>query len=334
MNDRLERLKQRVRDGAYKRFRQTAPIDILYECEREHLSWIQRNARLTRRQCEAERAVVEPDERIVFTRTLPAVPSVYAPEDLAALTTGRTLHELGPISNICADWDRVLSQGLLGRKQVALATRARCVSDPQQIEFLDCAIETIDAVLALAACYAQAAREMGRADVAATLDHVPAHRPRTLREALQSLRLLHAVVWLSGHYHVGLGRFDQYMLPYLQSDLDAGQLDIAGAEELLAEFFISLNKDSDLYPGIQQGDNGQSMMLGGVSRDGRDAVNEFTRICLRVSRQVRMIDPKIHLRISSKTDLELLELATELTREGLGFPQYSNAANIPTSPGN
>jgi formate C-acetyltransferase len=45
---------------------------------------------------------------------------------------------------------------------------------------------------------------------------------------------------------------------------------------------------------------------------------------LRVSRDLAMIDPKINLRISARTDLELLSLATELTRIGLGFPQYSN----------
>ncbi len=324
MNERLENLKQRVRAGAHKRFRQESPIDILAECEHDHLSWMQRRARLTQRQCEAERVVIDPDERIVFTRTLPSVPSIYAPEEWAQLTANRTLHELGPISNICADWGMVLSQGLLGRKRVALETRARLADDPQAVEFLDCAIETMDAVFALAARYAQAAREMGRTDIAEILDHVPAHRPRTFHEALQSLRLLHAVVWLSGHYHVGLGRFDQYMWQYLQADLDAGRLDIAGAEELLAEFFISLNKDSDLYPGVQQGDNGQSMMLGGVTGDGRDAENDSTRMCLRVSREVAMIDPKINLRISAKTDLQLLSLATELTRIGLGFPQYSN----------
>src|SRR5512138_1475251 len=45
---------------------------------------------------------------------------------------------------------------------------------------------------------------------------------------------------------------------------------------------------------------------------------------LRVARDVAMIDPKINLRISADTDLDLLCLATELTRIGLGFPQYSN----------
>ncbi len=42
----------------------------------------------------------------------------------------------------------------------------------------------------------------------------------------------------------------------------------AAAEELLAEFFISLNKDSDLYPGVQQGDNGQIADAGRRDADG------------------------------------------------------------------
>ncbi|HEX9090950.1 MAG TPA: pyruvate formate lyase family protein, partial [Anaerolineales bacterium] len=178
--------------------------------------------------------------------------------------------------------------------------------------------------LGLAARYAETARREGREDMTAILEHVPAYPARNFHEALQALRLCHAVVWLSGHYHVGLGRFDQYMWPYLCSDLQTGQLTIESAEELLAEFFISLNKDSDLYPGVQQGDNGQSLTLGGVTPEGASAVNELTRMTLRVSRDLAMIDPKINLRISAQTDLDLLCLATELTRIGLGFPQYSN----------
>jgi pyruvate-formate lyase len=277
------------------------------------------------RQCAAETPVILPDERIVYTRTLPAaIPAFYAPEDYARLTAGRTLHELGPISNICADWGLALSQGLLGRRRAALETRQRLAGDAEAVQFADCAIQTLDAVLDLAARYAAAARAQGREDLAATLDYVPAHRPRTFHEALQALRLLQAVVWLSGHYHVGLGRLDQYLWPYLEADLSAGRETLASAEELLAEFFIALNKDSDLYPGVQQGDNGQSLTVGGVRPDGSDGVNPLTRLVLRVALATSMIDPKINLRISAQTDLDLLCLASELTRKGLGFPQYSN----------
>jgi formate C-acetyltransferase len=324
MNERLELLKHRMRAGEHKALRQEQPIDLLQECENARLSWPRRVARLVRRQCEAEQVVIGPEENIVFTRTLPGVPPLYSVEDWSRLTAGRTLHELGPVSNICADWELLLSQGLLGRREVAAATRLRLADDPAALEFLDSAIETIDAVLELTACYAEQARLLGRADLAAVLASVPAHPAHTFREALQSLRLCQAVVWLGGNYHVGLGRFDQYMWPFLRSDLQAGTLTLPAAEELLAEFFISLNKDSDLYPGVQQGDNGQSLTLGGVKSDGSDALNELTRMVLRVSRDLELIDPKINLRISSRTDLELLCLASELTRKGLGFPQYSN----------
>jgi formate C-acetyltransferase len=324
LSGRLEQMRRRVRDRSQARFRQSNAPDLVSECDAESLSWTRRAGRLVRRMCEAQQPVLEEDQRIVFTRTVSCVPPIYGPEDWQRRTEGRTLHELGPISNICADWRMALSSGLLARRQTAAATRDRLRDDPRAVEFLDAAVETIDAVLDLARRYAGAAENQGRSDLAAILGRVPARPPRTFHEALQSLRLMHAAVWLGGHYHVGFGRFDQYMWPYLEADLRAGRLEEPAAEELLAEFFISLNRDSDLYPGVQQGDNGQSLMLGGVARDGSPAVNPLTFMALRAARDVAMIDPKINLRVTEETDLDLLSLAAELTRQGLGFPQYSN----------
>jgi len=324
LEPRLAQMKQSLRDGYYKRFRTSPAVDVLAECEAERLSWAQRVARLTHRMCEAQQAVIRPEEQIVFTQTTTGLPRIYDDAQTRALTSGSRLHELGPISNICADWGMVLEQGLARRREVALATRARMKDDPDAVEFLDCAVETIDAVLDLASRYAAEARRLGRLDLAQILHEVPAYRPRTFHEALQALRFCHAALWISGHYHCGLGRFDQYMWPYLEADVASGRLDVPGAEHLLAEFFLSLNKDSDLYPGIQQGDNGQSLMLGGVTRDNRPAVNPLTRSVLRVARGVAMIDPKINLRMTKDTGLDLLELAAQLTEIGLGFPQYSN----------
>lgn len=324
LSTRLEAMRRGTRDREQREFRQASSPDVLPECEAEGLSWPRRSARLTRRQCEAEKVIIRPDERIVFTRTVPCVPPVYTEDDWEALFSGRTAHELGPISNICADWGMVLAQGLLGRRTTAVSTMKQRMDEPEVVEFLECACETIDAVIELSKRYAAEARRLGRDDLADILGRVPAQPPGSFHEALQSLLILRAVVWLSGHYHVGLGRFDQYMWPYLCADLESARLTEEGAEELLAEFFIALNRDSDLYPGVQQGDNGQSLMLGGVTRDGACAVNPLTWMALRVARDVSLIDPKINLRISRDTDLALLEMATRLTERALGFPQYAN----------
>lgn len=324
MNQRLEELRKRVLNKDYRIYRQSTLPDLCAEIDADQLNWMLLSAGLTRKMCELERAIISPDERIVFTRTTPSVLPFYTAEIRKRLGDGATLHELGPISNICADWGMALRQGLMQRRSTAQASRERLASNREAVAFLDCAIVTIDAVLDLTKKYATAAEAAGRQDLVEILNQAPAQPARTFHEALQALRLLHSAVWLSGNYHVGLGRFDQYMWPYLKADLKAGRLDVHEAEELLAEFFIALNRDSDLYPGVQQGDNGQTLTVGGVSSEGGDGCNELTRMVLRAALDVSMIDPKINLRISAQTDLDLLSLATELTRKGLGFPQYSN----------
>lgn len=323
MNQRLTELRERIRDFEHKAYRQAESPDVVTECEAEELSWSQRMARRTRLMCEAETPVIEPGDQIVFLRTLPKVPPIFTQTEMVKLQDGRTVHAWDSINNISPDWGIILSQGLLGRKQVALETKERMKDDPEAVEFIDAAVETIDAVLELTKRYAAKALEAGREDLADMLEWTPAKPARNFHEALQSLRIMHSMIYIGGNYHVGLGRFDQYMWPYLETDLRDRRLTAEQAEDLLTEFFLALNKDTDLYGGIM-GDNGQTIVLGGVKRDGTDAVNPLTWMSLRVSKDIGMIDPKINLRITPETDLALLCLASELTQKGLGFPQYSN----------
>jgi putative formate C-acetyltransferase len=114
------------------------------------------------------------------------------------------------------------------------------------------------------------------------------------------------------------------MYPYLKADMEQGLYSEESALELVKDFFLSFNKDSDLYPGVQQGDNGQSMMLGGIDADGGEVFNTLSRLCLQASRELLVIDPKINLRVGKNTPMEVYEQGSELTKAGLGFPQYSN----------
>ncbi len=65
-------------------------------------------------------------------------------------------------------------------------------------------------------------------------------------------------------------------------------------------------------------------MLGGVTRDGKCAFNDLSRLCLKACGELKLVDPKINLRVDKSTPLSIFELGTELTKEGLGFPQYAN----------
>ncbi len=245
---------------------------------------------------EEESIVKNEGERIYAYRTVLDFPDIYLPGEKETLQKGHYIHEQGRVCNISSDWEGVLSGGLLSRKGA---------NEAQDI--------TIDAVLAYADRYEDAA-----------LSRAMRTGAKSFLEALQMFRILHFALWASNVYHNTVGRFDQYMYPYFKADMDAGLYTDEQALDLVCEFFLSFNRDSDLYTGMQQGDNGQSMMLGGVTRSGECAVNALTFICLKASLRNKCIDPKINLRVDKNTPMELYRLATELTRQGLGFPQYAN----------
>src|SRR5512137_2864589 len=113
-------MRQHIRDGEQKRWRQSRSPDVLTECERENLSWMRRTARLTRRICEAQDVVIGTDERIVFTRTVERVPPIGREGEWRKTVPAGTLAHTAPINNICPDWGLLLSEGLLGRRRVAM----------------------------------------------------------------------------------------------------------------------------------------------------------------------------------------------------------------------
>ena len=272
-----------------------------------------RTALRLRMALELETPYLFPGELIAFTRTVPNLPFLFDEAEWAAIRAGHFIHELGNVSNLSPDYGRVIASGLL-------AVRDRLGGGE-----LHAAMRmSIDAVLGLTARYERAARDAGDPALADVLRQVPAGPARTFREALQSLRVLHFAMWCEGDYHNTLGRFDQYMAPYLKADLEAGRETRESAFELLCAFFLACNRDSDLYPGMQQGDNGQSIVLGGMTPDGTDGYNLLSELCLKASAELRLIDPKINLRVNRDTPLSVFELGTQLTKLGLGFPQYEN----------
>jgi formate C-acetyltransferase len=52
--------------------------------------------------------------------------------------------------------------------------------------------------------------------------------------------------------------------------------------------------------------------------------NLLSKLCLKASNNLLLIDPKINLRVNKNTPIETYILGSELTKAGLGFPQYSN----------
>jgi formate C-acetyltransferase len=275
---------------------------------------------------EHEKPVVLPDEKIALIRTVVTIPEIYTPEEMEEVRSQHYIHEQGKVCNINPGYSNLIDVGFDAKReeiygQISIFKEQGAM---EEVEYLEHMLKIMDAIEAFVERYRQEAVRVGNITVATVLERIPNNKPSTFHEALQFFRIIHYCLWCSFNYHNTIGRFDQYMLPYLQKDLQEGRLDEDQAFELLEEFFISFNKDSDLYTGMQQGDNGQSLVLGGLNPDGTDSYNLLSDMCLRASMELKLIDPKINLRVHKNTDLALYEKATHLTKQGLGFPQYSN----------
>lgn len=311
MTERIKAHLLNLKSGAYKKNRSEDVLDITELVEGKHN--FMKSALLFQAMAACEEPYFQQGDRIGFNRSK-CVGATYICDD------GQQVSPFGP-GNITPDYETMLVKGMDQVKAEVVERRRDC--GEEQEAFYDAVLLCLDAALDLADRYREAAKAAGLKELYQALCRVPHQSARTLHEACVFLKFMIFTLRCNRNQHMTFGRFDQYMKPYYDSDLKNGKTR-EELFELIEEFFISINYDTDLYPGQQLGDNGQSMVLGGCDREGKNAFSDFSRLCMEASLELNLIDPKINLRVDKTTPIELYELGTRMTKQGLGFPQYNN----------
>ena len=244
------------------------------------------------------------------------------PLDLFGFNFGTPFKAHWSVGNVTVSFPAALAKGFLAIREEIVNSMKRAQTE-EQLSFGQQMLDTVDEYIGGVEDQKNNARALGNTRLCDALERVPLYPATNFFEACTFVRAMMYFLRRSGATHLGLGRFDQYMYPYYLADKARGVSD-AELFETLEAFFISLNHDTDLYRGIMRGDNGQSLVLGGFDKDGKSLYNELSEACVRASLELELIDPKINLRVGKNTPMEIYELATELTKKGLGFPQYCN----------
>jgi trans-4-hydroxy-L-proline dehydratase len=261
---------------------------------------------------------------------------------------GSEINELG-IGNagavpghIIPDYPRVLREGFAGI-YAELEALEKETDDPERKDFLRALKICCGAVRDIAARYAEEAERLASeekdgkraaelGEIARICRKVPWEPAETFQEALQSLWFTHMLIMAAESYPgAGLshGRFDQYMFPYLQADLESGRLDEARAKEILECYWIKHNYAYDFQCRVMtnQGINsgfGQLMTMGGIDADGNDASNRLTWLILDVIEEMNMLEPKPNIRLHSGTPEPLLRRVAEMLSRTQGSPFLMN----------
>lgn len=310
MTERICKQLSFLKEGAYRKERKPPcpeRIDLP-----DGTSEYDLNTVLLTKMLEQETPRLYGDDRFGFNRTVADTPTGYI--------GSKRYHS--SIGNITIDYPYVLNAGmdvLLER----INKKLRSCFEERKRSLYVAMRDSVVAALHLADRYRDCAKEQGAQALYTALCHVPHKGATSFYEACVFLKFLHFTLRCNRNPHLTLGGFDRYMYPYFQADLAAGVPEDA-LFECLEEFFITLNLDSDTYFGVQKGDNGMSMVLGGRDAAGNDCFNRLSELCLLASKELCLIDPKINLRVDKSTPLSRLEFATQLTAKGLGFPQYCN----------
>jgi len=149
--------------------------------------------------------------------------------------------------------------------------------------------------------------------------HSPAQPPRTFREACQAL-------WLCFYFLPDApGRVDQYLHPYYESDVAAGELTPDEAREHLSCLWIRYFELAGAQAAVSAH---QHLTLGGVDAAGNDACNAVTWLCLDVTEELALQRPQVGLRCSRHTPPELLARAVKVLRNRTANPDFCNDEQI------
>lgn len=165
---------------------------------------------------------------------------------------------------------------------------------------------------------------------------VPAHKPETFWEALQYYWFVHVgvITELNPWDSFNPGRLDQHLYPFYKKEREEGRLTEERARELLQAFWIKFNNHpAPPKVGVTAEESGTYtdfalINLGGVRRDGGDAVNELTFLILEVIEEMRLLQPSSMIQLSKKNPDRFLKRALHIVKTGFGQPSIFNTDSI------
>lgn len=237
--------------------------------------------------------------------------------------------------HIIIDYPRLLNNGL---DALVSEMHEHCQRDGDN-PFYQAALLLLEASQRHILRYAELADEMAEKSEAprrqellaiAEISRHNAHdKPETFWQACQLFWYMNIILqYESNASSLSIGRFDQYMLPFYQASLAQGESP-AFLQELLESLWIKCNdivllrstSSARYFAGFP---TGYTALLGGLTENGRSAVNVLSFLCLDAYQNTRLPQPNLGVRINELIDRAFLLKTAETVRLGTGIPQIFN----------
>lgn len=150
-----------------------------------------------------------------------------------------------------------------------------------------------------------------------SLDYIKENKPKTFHQALQLFWIYALCAGV-----INYGRMDIVLGPYLKHDLENNIIDEKEAYRYLKSLWLMIENRRTTVNG--------RIIVGGVGREDEKACNMFTRLCLKVCKETRYVEPQFTLRLDKNTPDDIKDLAYECIASGATYPTlYNDEVNIP-----
>jgi len=254
----------------------------------------------------------------------------YVPEQLTA--TYYLINEAGGIGHFLPNYEKMIQLGIEGYLDLmkGMDGHLHQAAEIACEGLADYSLRLGEKARELAAQEKDTTRAEELKKIARTCWKVPLKPAKTFHEALQSLWLTHMTVCLEGlNSAVSFGRMDQYLYPYYKNDIAEGRITPEEAFDLLLSFsakttehvFLISERTSQYHGGFLVA---QAATIGGMNKDGKDAVNDLTYLFLDVMEYAGLRDPNYMARIHPGSPKEYIRRAVDVARKGNGVPGLFN----------
>ena len=206
-----------------------------------------------------------------------------------------------------------------------------------KIDFYKSLVIICDGIMTFAKRYSDLAFEMAKdkknenrkyelLKIGEVCKNVPANPPQNFYEAIQFVWFVQVgAIITENPLALNPGRFDQYMYPYYEKDLNEGKINEDKALELIEALWIKYSEwvwtisenTSGYFAGYNQF---QNLTVGGRKRDGSDATNALSYLCLKATKEIKTHQPGLSVRIHPGAPDDFIMAVCDLVAGGSGFP--------------
>ncbi len=216
------------------------------------------------------------------------------------------------ISHTIPDFSQAVGKGL--RVMIDRAEEKKnAANDGREKEFYAALQEVLEGIIAYSRNLADEAERLADmetdnllraelSEIARIYRKVPESPASTFREGLTTVWICWTAIHLENpNVGLSLGRLDQILYPLYRADIDAGNLTVEAAVELIGYLWLKIGDHVPAMPEAGEqlfggtGSN-QAITIGGVDNDGNDAVNDLTYVMLRGTELMLLRDPNLNAR--------------------------------------